>query len=152
MGKTFSLFFQTVLEKVKFFSSSHDLLRLPWSQFDCGCPSLGLSDAGPSGAAETAWILCGTNWTWRRIRRGRRESGERREVWQACNCCCRQKYILIFAFRGCYYLHCKVCFKSLSICSRGKNMKFSVGTVFFTCMYCDAGPGPVSLELFASSR
>ena len=47
--------------------------------FDRGCLSLGLSDAGPSGAAKTAWILCGSYWTWRRIR-GRRESGERREV------------------------------------------------------------------------
>ena len=35
---------------------------------------LGLSDAGPS-----ALILCGSNWTRRRIR-GRRESGKRREV------------------------------------------------------------------------
>ena len=47
--------------------------------FDRGCLSLGLSDAGPSGAAKTAWILCGSYWTRRRIR-GRRESGERREV------------------------------------------------------------------------
>ena len=31
--------------------------------FDHGCLSLGLSDAGPSGAAKTAWILCGSNWT-----------------------------------------------------------------------------------------
>ena len=30
-------------------------------------PGAGLSDAGPSGAAKTAWILCGSNWTRQRI-------------------------------------------------------------------------------------
>ena len=34
--------------------------------FDRGCLSIGLSDAGPSVAAKTAWILCGCNWTRRR--------------------------------------------------------------------------------------
>ena len=35
--------------------------------------------SGPRGTAKTAWILCGSNWTRRRTR-GRRESGERKQV------------------------------------------------------------------------
>ena len=41
---------------------------------------------------------------------------------------------------------CKICFKPLSICSQGKNTKFSVGTFFFTCVYCDTGPGPAVIR------
>ena len=48
-------------EKFNFSGSSHDLLSCyeVRNVFDRGCLFPGLSDAGPNGAAKTAWILCG---------------------------------------------------------------------------------------------
>ena len=60
--------------------------------------------------------------------------------------------ILIFAFRGCYYLvhlHCKICFSLRVFAFEGLNTKLSVNV--FLAWYI-VTPGPLWLKLLASSR